>query len=247
MLKFLLRTSLVLLLLPVLLLVAAVWLSPGPIERDPPRDLPWQLPDYRKAKTDWWIADDGRIQARVEHFFLPGITPAMVAWFYQQLPISTVEYRGVTYPLYHIFHPTEHGTLRILEPAPNGTLGMAAGALVMREEWFGPYDSRGTARIVEFSDAGMLAVPEVAGFEFGSVRHSLEAVDGGTAYRVDTVIGSDAPVIGRLLNLYLRHRVFHPAMLAQWQRHQVEEVASLRFFLAELYAQRGGGNHYVLE
>ena len=38
----------------------------------------------------------------------------MVAWFYQQLPISTIAYKGVTYPLYHIFHPTEHGALRVV-------------------------------------------------------------------------------------------------------------------------------------
>ncbi len=222
-------------------------LAPGPIERDPPRDLPWQLPDYRQAKTAWSIDDDGRIHTRVEHFLLRDITPEMVAWFYQQLPISTVEFRGATYPLYHIFHPTEHGTLRVLEPAPDGTPGMSVGALIMREEWFGPYDSRGAARIVEFSSAGMLAVPVFAGVEMGSVRHTLEAVDGGTAYRVDAVIGSDLPLIGWLLNRYLRERIFHPAMLAQWQRHQVEEVSSLQFFLAQLYAQRGRGNHFELQ
>ena len=117
----------------------------------------------------------------------------------------------------------------------------------MREEWFGPFDSRGAARIVGFSDAGMLAIPEVAGLEIGRVRHSLRAVNGGTAYRVDSVIGSDLPLIGPLINLYLRKQVFHPAMLEQWRRHQVEEVASLQFFLAQIYAQREHGRHFVLE
>jgi hypothetical protein len=220
--------------------------SPAPIERDPPRDLPWPLPDYRQAQTASSIGPDGRIYTQVEHFFLDGISPAMVAWFYQQLPISTVEYRGVTYPLYHIFHPAEHGTLRVLQPAANGAPGMGAGALIEREEWFGPYDSRGAARIVEFSDRGMLAVPVFAGMAIGSVRHTFRPVDGGTAYRVDTVIGSELPVVGRLLNFYLRERVFHPALLEQWRRHQVEEVSSLQFFLPQLYAQRGQGNHYEL-
>ena len=123
---------------------------------------------------------------------------------------------------------------------------MSAGALIEREEWFGPFDSRGAARIVEFSDRGMLAVPVFAGVEIGSVRHTFEAVDGGTAYRVDAVIGSELPVVGGLLNLYLRKQVFHPAMLEQWRRHQVEEVSSLQFFLPEIYAQRGQGNHYEI-
>ena len=227
--------------------LAVLFLGPASIERDPPRELPWVLPDYRDANTSWEIGPGGKIHTRVEHFFLEDISPAMVAWFYRQLPISTVEYRGVTYPLYHIFHPTEHGTLWVLEPAPDGTPGMSAGAMIMREEWFGPFDSRGAARIVEFSDAGMLAIPEVAGLEIGRVRHSLRAVNGGTAYRVDSVIGSDLPLIGPLINLYLRKQVFHPAMLEQWRRHQVEEVASLQFFLAQIYAQREHGRHFVLE
>lgn len=228
-------------------LVGFLLFSPAPLERDHPRDLPWVLPDYRNAHTQWEVRDDGRIHAQVEHFFLAGISPAMVAWFYQQLPISTVELNGTNYPLYHLFHPVGHGRIRIVKEAPDGSPGMAQGATIMREEWFGPYDSRGTARMVEFSDAGMLAVPIAAGLEIGQVRHSYRAENGGTAYRVKAVIGSDLPIIGPILNWFIRTQVFHPKMMALWQQHQIEEVASLQFFLAELYAQRGGGNHYVLK
>lgn len=247
MVKRAIKWSAVALLLMAALLVSVVWiLSPAPLVRDAPRDLPWDLPDYRLAKTSWETGPGGKIHTRVEHFFLQGISPSMVAWFYQQLPISTVEYRGVTYPLYHIFHPTEHGTLRVVQPAPDGTPGMARGALISRDEWFGPYDSRGTARIREFSSVGMLAIPEFAGMAIGEVRHSFKAENGGTRYRVDTVIGADMPLLGGLLNLYLRKRIFHPEMIVQWQRHQVEEVASLQFFLPQLYAQRENGPHFHL-
>jgi hypothetical protein len=221
-------------------------LAPAPIARDAPRDLPWELPDYRLAQMHWETGEDGKIYATVQHFFLPDISPHMVSWFYRYLPISTVEYKGITYPLYHIFHPSEHGTLRLLEPASDGSKGMGLGALAEREEWFGNYDSRGAARIVEYSDAGFLAIPEVAGIPIGQVRHTFQAVDGGTQYRVDAVIGTDLPLLGPLLNLYLRHKVFHPAMMEQWQRHQVEEVASLHFFLPELYAQRNSAEAFIL-
>jgi hypothetical protein len=226
--------------------IAFLLLSPAALERDAPRDLPWVLPDYRSAHTQWEIGDDGRIYAEVEHFFLQGISPAMVAWFYQQLPISTVELNGTIYPLYHIFHPVGHGRIRVVEGAADGSPGMARGATIMREEWFGPYDSRGTARLVEFSNDGMLAVPIAAGMEIGQVRHIYRAENGGTAYKVQAVIGSTLPVIGPILNWFIRTQVFHPAMMALWQQHQIEEVASLQFFLADLYAQRGGENHYVL-
>lgn len=226
--------------------LVGAWL-PGPIKRDPPRDLPWQLPDYRLADTGWEVLPDGKIRTYVEHFFLEGISPAMVMWFYQQLPIASVQYQGRTLPLYHIFHPSEHGTLRVLESAPDGTPGMALGAMIQRDEWFGPYDSRGAARIEEFSETGMLAVPQAAGLEFGEVRHALRNENGGTAYRVDTLIGSDLPLLGPVINYYLRTVVFHPAMIEQWQRHQLEEVASLQFFLPQLYAQRADGIHFRLE
>ncbi|MCB1706370.1 MAG: hypothetical protein KDI17_16005 [Halioglobus sp.] len=229
------------------LALALALLAPGPINRDAPRDLPWVLPDYHLAETHWEVGEDGKIYSTVQHFFLPDISPKMVSWFYRYLPISTIEYRGISYPLYHIFHPTEHGTLRVLEPASDGSKGMGLGAMVEREEWFDSYDSRGAARIVEYSDGGFLAIPEVAGIPIGEVRHTFKAIDGGTQYRVDAVIGSDLPVIGPLLNLYLRHRVFHPEMMEQWQRHQVEEVASLHFFLPSLYAQRKRGEAFILE
>ncbi len=222
-------------------------LLPAPLVRDTPRDLPWTLPDYRQATTSWRLAEDGRIHAQVQHFFLEGISPQMVAWFYRQLPVSTVDYQGVRHPLYHIFHPTEHGRVRVLEPATDGRPGMGVGALVEREEWFGPFDSRGAARLLEFSDTGMLAQPQVLGLSIGSVRHSFRPSGDGTIYRVDTVIGSTIPLLGPAINWYLRERVFHPAMLEQWLRHQVEEVASLQFFLPALYRQRGQGDHYVLE
>lgn len=229
------------------LLLAAWLLVPAPLERDVPRDLPWQLPDYRLAKSSWEIEAGGRIHIELEHFFLEDISPAMVAWFYRQLPISTVQYKGTMYPLYHIFHPSEHGTISVLEAATDGSAGMGVGALIQRLEWFGPYDSSGRARVLELSSSGLVAVPRVAGMAMGEVRHSFRPVDGGTAYRVDTIIGSDLPVIGPLLNYYIRTRVFHPAMLEQWQRHQLEEVASLRFFLPQIYSQRSAGNHFVLE
>ena len=93
----------------------------------------------------------------------------------------------------------------------------------------------------------MLALPQLAGFAIGEVRHRFEQVGSGTAYRVEAIIGSEVPLLGSLLNRVLRQRVFHPRMMQQWQRHQVEEVASLQFFLPQIYAQRAAGSHFLLE
>lgn len=235
-----------LLLLAPLLIVSAFWLyNPEPLERDPPRQLPWELTDHRLAGKQVEYTSNGTLQIQVDHLLLTGVTPAMVAWFYRVLPISTIEYQGVTYPLYHFFHPTEHGTIWIAEPASDGRPGMGQGAVVARDEWFGPYDSHGAARLTSFSDAGMVAQAQVAGIHFATIQHIFTAAEGGTRYRLEANIGSDLPLVGALLNLYLRTRVYHPDMVNEWLRHQVEEVGSLPFFLPQIYAQRNLENHYV--
>jgi hypothetical protein len=199
-----------------LLVITVFWLlNPEPLKRDPPRLVPWDLPDHRLATKQVEYTADGTLKIQVDHVLLPGVTPAMVAWFYRILPISTIEYQGVTYPLYHFFHPTEHGTIWIADAANDGQPGMGQGAVVARDEWFGPYDSRGAA------------------------------AEGGTQYRLEALIGNDLPLIGTLLNLYLRTQVYHPAMVKEWLRHPVEEVGSLPFLLPQIYAQRNPLNHYV--
>ena len=234
------------LLSALLLIILAFWLyQPEPLQRDPPRQLPWALPDHHLATKRVEYTANGRLQIQVDHALLPGITPAMVAWFYRVLPISTIEYQGLTYPLYHFFHPTEHGTIWIAEPASDGRPGMGQGAVVARDEWFGPYDSRGAARLTSFSEAGMVAEAQVAGIQFATLQHNFTAADGGTRYRLEAHIGADVPLLGALLNLYLRTQVYHPDMVNEWLRHQVEEVGSLPFFLPQIYAQRNPENHYV--
>jgi hypothetical protein len=235
-----------LLLSALLLAIMVFWLlNPEPLKRDPPRQLPWELPDHHLATKQVEYTADGTLKVRIDHALLAGITPEMVSWFYRILPISTIEYRGVTYPLYHFFHPTEHGTIWIAEPASDGQPGMGLGAVVARDEWFGPYDSRGAAKLTVFSDAGMVAEARVAGIQFGTIQHSFTATEGGTQYRLDAHIGTDLPLLGPLLNLYLRKQIYHPAMVNEWLRHQVEEVGSLPFLLPQIYAQQNPANHYV--
>lgn len=236
------------LLLSLVAIVFGAWLlSPGPIERDPPRQLPWVMPDHRQALKQVSYTSGGIIEIEVEHPLLKGVSPEMVAWFYRQLPISTIEYLGETYPLYHFFHPTEHGTIWIEEPASDGSPGMGRGAIVARDEWFGPYDSRGSARLVSFSSDGMVALAKVAGIQFGRIQHHFIAAEGGTQYRLEARIGSDLPLLGPLLNFYLRKRIYHPAMIEQWLRHQVEEVSTLPFLLPQIYVQESSDNHYRFE
>ncbi len=228
-----------------ILLMAIMWFKPlNSFPHDTPRDLPWQLPDYTQAKSEYKILEDGRIQIHIEHLPLKGVSPEMVSYFYRVLPISTVNLNGVNYPLYHLFHPSEHGKIEVRQPAIDGSVGMGVGALVARQEWFGPYNSKGAGRVMAMSKDGMRVKPEMLGLHFGEITHRFEKSEQGTRYQLDSIIGSDLPVLGPVINYYIRHKMFNKKMLAQWLRHQVQEVSSLPFFLPQLYAQKNINNHH---
>lgn len=235
-------------LLALFLLLGLVgWWAMRPTwQHDAPRDLPWAVADYRTAQFSHQILPDGRIRLQIEHLPLPDISPQMLAWWYRVLPISTVEINGTTYPLYHIFHLTEHGQLWVVEPATDGSVGMGEGSLVARREWFGPFDSEGAGRVVSISAAGMTVRPEVAGVQMGEIRHLFSATPTGSQYRVESLIGVDWPLLGPLVNALLRYSTFHEDMLREWERHQIEEVSLLPYYLPRLYAQQPADYHFHL-
>jgi quinoprotein glucose dehydrogenase len=216
-------------------------------KHDAPRNLPWPLMPVTRAVTAHEVLPDGRIHLTIEHHPLAGVTPEMLAWWYRVLPISEVEFDGARRPMYHLFHPTEHGRIWIDEPASDGMPGAGAGAVVARYEWFGPYESEGAARVVELSPRRFVVQPVMAGLAFGEIRHEWGVSSRGATYVVDTVIGVDWPIVGRWVNSLLRRRIFTDEMLREWERHQVEEVGLLPHFLPTLYAGRNDRNIYRLQ
>jgi quinoprotein glucose dehydrogenase len=215
-------------------------------KHDPPRNLPWPLSEVSAGQARHEVLPDGRIHLTIEHRPLPGVTPEMLAWWYRVLPLGQVEFSGTMHPLYHLFHPFEHGRIWIEAPAADGQPGVGAGGIVARYEWFGPYDSKGSARVVELSPQRFVTRPRMAGLTFGEFRHEWGVSAEGATYRVDNLIGVDWPVIGPWVNLLLRRYIFSEGMLREWERHQVEEVGLLPHFLPMLYAQRNDENIYHL-
>jgi PQQ-like domain len=219
---------------------------PANPRHDPPRNLPWPLRDVREGETSREVLPDGRIHITIRHRPLPGVTPEMLAWWYRVLPLGTVEFDGAKMPLYHLFHPSEHGRIWTEAPASDGRPGVGEGGIVARYEWFGPFDSEGAARVVELSPRRFVSRPLLAGVEFGEIRHEWGASPQGAIYTVDSTLGVTWPLIGPLVNSMLRRHVFSDAMIREWQRHQVEEVGQLPHFLPALYAERNDRNIYRL-
>lgn len=176
------------------------------------------------------------------------VTPANVgelevAWTHRN---GDVEFAGRTHPHYHVFHPFEHGRIWVEAPAGDGRPGVGAGGIVARYEWYGPYESEGSARVIELSPRRFVSRPRVAGLGIGEFRHEWGVSPEGATYRVENLIGVDWPVVGPWVNALLRRYVFSEGMLNEWTRHQVEEVGLLPHFLPLLHAQRNDENVYHL-
>ena len=200
----------------------------------------------KQAVTAHEILADGRIHLTIEHRPLPGVTTEMLAWWCRVRPLGKVQFDGALRPLYHLFHPTEHGRIWVEAAAADGKPGVGAGGVVARYEWFGRYDSEGAARVIELSPRRFLTRPRVAGVTIGELRHDWTDSPQGATCIVDAVIGVDWPVIGPLVNFLLRRYVFSEGMLREWKRHQVEEVGLLPHFRPALYARCDDRNIYRL-
>ncbi len=211
-----------------------------------PITLPWQFNDTSLAKTNYQYLDNGQILFTITHVPLIDITPKMLTWFYQNLPISTVQIGQEKLSWYQIFHPSEHKSINILQPATDGSSGLGVGALIEKKQWFGSYNNLTTERVVEFSEQGITFELELAGLSFAKIEHVFTKTTTGTEYRVSGLIGSDLPIIAPVINLIIRYKLFPEPMIKQWIRHQVEEVNNLNVFLPKLYHAEKQGTHYLL-
>jgi hypothetical protein len=233
-----LRIFVVLTTLPFVLL-AVLFLLPRPqFEIEKARPGFWEYPSIDEANFSYSILDDGRLRIHLEHPLVESVTPEMIAWWYKNLALGQATIDGISYPYYQIFHLTEHGQIHIREPATDGSAGMGIGALVYRQEIFGAFKSKGQARVLSLSSGGFVVTPVMGPLELGRVVHKFKQVEGGTLYTVDTILGSQTPVLGWFLNTYIRNKRFSEPVLKQWIRHQVEEVGSLPNYLPDLYANR---------
>lgn len=204
-------------------------------EIEPPRPQFWNYPPLSQAKYQTDITKEGKILIQLEHPHLDGVTPQMLSWWYRNLASGEAVIQDKKYSYYHLFHLSEHGQTRVVSPSTDGSFGMGIGSIIYRQERFGKYLSKGQGKVTSMGEHGFTVIPIWGLFELGSIEHQFIKTENGTLYKVKTILGSDAPFIGPILNLYIKKIQFHEKIVQEWIRHQVEEVGSLPHFLPKLY------------
>ena len=90
--------------LPSLLLVILFALPRPSVEIEPARPQFWPYPDVSQASYNYSVDDAGKIHLHIEHPLLRGVTPKMLAWWYQYLAIGEANIAGTRYPLELLTH-----------------------------------------------------------------------------------------------------------------------------------------------
>ena len=192
---------------------------------------------------------DGRLEARIAHAPLRGVTSEMLVWWFENFAdgpdaveddLSTRKTARVgdkDVPLYWLWHPVDHFMVRLTRPAPNGAPGMSEGACaILKETILETIEINGL--IDGMNRDGVHLTLTRGPFRVGDLRHTFVDTVNGLEYRSRLIAGTTLPLIGPILNRVVKNSVFTPAMLERWLQHNVEEVGAFEHFLPPLYAQR---------
>jgi hypothetical protein len=194
------------------------------------------MKELSTAETSIQELPDRRIELRIKHELIRGVTPAMLVWWFRSFPTGRLDYGGELVSLYRVWHPRDHIRLDMLRRARDGSPGVSKGAKVAISERIGAKPSRVVARVAQMDEAGLHLVIRRGLLKLAELRHTFEETPEGTLYRSRLVIGSTLPGIGKLINAAARKRASETGKA--WLRHNVEEVGNFQFFLPQLYAEQ---------
>lgn len=201
------------------------------------------------ARTSVHHRVDGRLEARIAHAPLRGVTSEMLAWWFEIFPdgpeaqeerMSTRKTARVgeqDVPLYWLWHPVDHFMVRLARRAPGGAPGLSEGARAVLKERI--LDVLELDALVDGMSRDGIHLTMMRGpFRLGDLRHTFVDTPEGLAYRSRLIVGSTLPLLGPLINLVAKRFIFTEAMLDRWLRHNVEEVGNFEQFLPALFEQR---------
>jgi hypothetical protein len=191
------------------------------------------------ARTFTESLPDGRLRLVIEHGVLHGVTPAMLAFWFENLE-GEMELEGRTFSRYVLWHPVDHDRFEVCSRAADGSSG--AGARVRFVEAFGgdPAHYVGSPVDVDRCDeSGVVLTKTVCGARVMRLEHAFDANGGGTHVTTTLVVGATALVARVPVNRVFVPRGFPAAMVRDWFRHNVESVGNLERILPALAAQEG--------
>jgi len=184
---------------------------------------------------------DGRLEFRIKHELLRGVTSEMIIWFLNNMT-DLVEYEGEKVQRYLFWHPRDHISLNYLKPAEDGRNFAHGAQLQIREAFQGnALETISIRAVVEFLDATGFAHHErMFGLKVARMEYTFTPRPNGLRYENKLVVGLEGGTFfSRMFNRNLLPRMFPKSKGIAWIRHNVEEVGCFESFLPQMYAQDG--------
>jgi hypothetical protein len=203
-----------------------------------PRPLIAPLRTLNSAQTSFGRLADGRLLLTIRHAPLRGVTPEMVAWWFENIE-GEITVEGREYPRYLIWHPFDHIDYSATRLS-DGRVGPGVKFRIVEAFGRDPSLRIDTRDHVDLLDeTGLRLSTRFAGVEIASLHHRFTRNEEGTQYD-STLIFGIAGRLGRLLNPALGRRLFSGRHARAWLKHNVEEVGLLEHLLPPLCAEERG-------
>jgi hypothetical protein len=199
--------------------------------------IEWRPKPVSSGKSGTRTLADGRIQYWIEHDTIKGVSPDMLAWWFQNLE-GDIEFQGKNYSRYRVWHPEDHVHVSYERKLPDGTVG--PGAAIRIVEYLGrnrKYLVNVVSPIEKLDTSGFIHNPRAFGWlPIVRMEYEFERVPGGTRYRNSLIIGWRHWSF-RLLRPLVRAFIFNDEHGFAWIKHNIEEVGQFEAFLPALYAR----------
>ena len=206
------------------------------LERLQPLPIDWEMKDMTSAKTQIKDLPDGRREISIAHSLIVGVTPVMLAWWFRNLH-RTMEYQGETIPRYRLWHPRDHIGVRLLKPGNTEDTDISEGAVLEISEGI-VKPAKAISYVAQLDETRFNLHGLFMGIKVVDHSHNFTATSAGTFDNTRTIIGSTAPIIGKVLTYIARARKMNDEKIQAYFKHGIEEVGNLQYFLPAIYEQR---------
>lgn len=198
--------------------------------------------------TNVEVSRRGAIRVQIAHDDINGVTPEMLKWWFENLSGTTMwngtDFSGPEIYNYHLWHHRDHIRITPLTDAADGTknCGFREGALTRIDERFNDYRDvvksvmRTTRLDTSEFDFDILGP---GGRPAGRIVHRYAPVPGGVSFYAEAAVDFPGAIVGRLMNWFIRPRVFSKATADHWIQHNIEETGRTEDILPVLYGAAG--------
>lgn len=197
-----------------------------------PSETPLRTLDHGRHEVT--SLGDGRIELRIWHERLPGVTLEMVHWWFQHLD-GRGRFRGLDEAYYRWWHPRDHVSIRA---SRNADGHIAPGCTIDIHEAFARdlrFRVKNQVTIHRWDEHGIGFHAHRLGHRVFELDHVFYDHSDGLEYESLMRVGASSGPLRHLIDQHVLPRAFPEEKTQAWLLHNIEEVGCLVDFLPDLY------------